>query len=788
MGGGSKPKRRIVDYYMSIHYGVCHGPVDIVREVWIKDELAWSGSVTSPQTLEISEMELFGGDEKEGGVLGRAELLFGESTQVLSNNLARKLVPNARGNEVPGFRDMFSIFFHGTSETTTTDSSLNIAAIAAAISPFAAALYSVASSGGFSSKAGFLWSQNTPYIGGVHVAVTRIPVGLDAGLAHIQHGTDPWDANPAHMVYECYTNADWGLGWPTSLFNISAWNAAAQTLSDEKFGLSMMWAQQSEVEAFVAEILDHIQAVIFEDPATGLLEMKLIRGDYTANDLPVFGPENCQLQKPERRSLEDTTNEIVVTYTNRKTEEEATMSFQDLGNIASQGRVVSETRNYYGIRNRALATRVGARDLRASAYPSFTAEIIADRSAPTALPGSVVMLEWPELGIVQMPCRVMGQNTGKPGSGAIVLTVMEDIFGLSQAEYEEPSGTLWSLPEPVPSPFVFSQVFTLPAPALALGGLDPADPEVHVGYLAQQGDGDVYKFTVTGETINPDGSGGLVDYSNFLQTPVSNILAVMPQEASTVISQDNLGIWYGAVLLEPGAILMLGAGDDTETEIVMLVSKSGSNWTIARGMYDTTPKTWAIGTIIWNVIQNFGGTSPNTLTSDVEYSFWFRPRSIGGLLPLGSAPEVLYTPSVRPHAPFRPVNLRVQGTTGWGLYTFNTMPAQIDLSWANRNRNTEDSVAMLWTEASVPVEAGQTTTVRVTNPVDNSLIFEAPGLTGTTYSLQVADLAAYAATPIRVEAISVRDGIESIQNHARLVDLPYIGYGFHYGEDYGTGV
>ena len=40
-GGGSK--YRVVDYFMSIHYGICHGPVDALLGIYIKERDAWPG-------------------------------------------------------------------------------------------------------------------------------------------------------------------------------------------------------------------------------------------------------------------------------------------------------------------------------------------------------------------------------------------------------------------------------------------------------------------------------------------------------------------------------------------------------------------------------------------------------------------------------------------------------------------------------------------------------------------------------------------------------------------------
>ena len=65
-------------------------------------------------------------------------------------------------------------------------------------------------------------------------------------------------------------------------------------------------------------------------------------------------------------------------------------------------------------------------------------------------------------------------------------------------------------------------------------------------------------------------------------------------------------------------------------------------------------------------------------------------------------------------------------------YMGSEVPTSITVEWSHRNRLTEDTVAMRWTEGSVTPEVGQTTTVRVVDAVDGTLEFEEAGITGTS--------------------------------------------------------
>src|SRR5690606_12901100 len=91
-----------------------------------------------------------------------------------------------------------------------------------------------------------------------------------------------------------------------------------------------------------------------------------------------------------RKLWGETTNEIVVTWTNPASEDEETITYQSLGNIAMQGEVVSEGRNYYGIRNVELANTVAARDIVSASYPLAMATVEVDRRQWDILPGDCV--------------------------------------------------------------------------------------------------------------------------------------------------------------------------------------------------------------------------------------------------------------------------------------------------------------------------------------------------------------------------------------------------------------
>ncbi len=85
--GGLNSAAQVVGfkYFLSMFMGVCRGPVNAVIAIRVGDRLAWSGSHATTGRVAIAKPDLFGGDDKEGGIDGSLDVLFGNETQVLAD-------------------------------------------------------------------------------------------------------------------------------------------------------------------------------------------------------------------------------------------------------------------------------------------------------------------------------------------------------------------------------------------------------------------------------------------------------------------------------------------------------------------------------------------------------------------------------------------------------------------------------------------------------------------------------------------------------------------------------
>jgi len=576
------------------------------------------------------------------------------------------------------------------------------------------------------------------------------------------------DANPANIIYECLTNRTWGMGAPESLLDMDSFSAAQSTLFDERFGLSMMWTRQATIESFVSEVLDHIQATLFVHPRTGKLTLKLIRNDYDPDDLPLLTPSNALLSNLQRKSMGEIISEIQVTYTNPFNEQDETVTAQDLGIISIQGgQPVTDSRNYYGVRNPVLAMTLAQRDLRASAFPLAACEAIVDRTEYALFPGSVVKITWPEYGIEQLTMRVGGVDYGKPGDSQIKVSLLEDVWSYATAEFDVPDETRWTAIDSVPTPIDVSAVITAPYYlAASVPGVDGSEyPEVVAAILSAEAAPDAGTYELYAEEPAIDGTLSWVSQGSRAILGLAALDTALVSEAvSTGVSLTD---FVGPRLPAAAGLMLIGDAEAPESMEICVITAAGGTYSLRRGALDTVPVEWPVGTPVWFFAAdtNLFDTEIRSDGETVEYRLG--TRTAGGTLPAGGAPTLSGTMTDRPWRPNRPANVEVDGVgflaPGGEIDASDNGLDHVVVTWSNRNRLLEDSVVLAWDAASITPEAGQTTTIEVRDAVSGTVLTTASGLTGSTYDLPKA---AFSGSDIGIVRVySERDGFESLQAH-----------------------
>ena len=239
--------------------------------------------------FEIHARQLFGGKHQGGGVEGVVSFKTGKPG---TSSVAQALLAAPAGESV--YPDMCIIDFGGIN-------------------------------GGYITDGSFYWCANSPTPPPVTVLVGRRPAKLRSRLdVDYTYLPNPIgiDANPMEILFELLTdapasiadNTGHGAGISPDLVDQAGWQAVSDVLAGERFGLSYTWTRQSSYRSVVDEVLRHIDAEMYQDPATGLFTVTLARQDYDVGDLLEITPSNADELEFDRQGWRDTVNEVRIKY------------------------------------------------------------------------------------------------------------------------------------------------------------------------------------------------------------------------------------------------------------------------------------------------------------------------------------------------------------------------------------------------------------------------------------------------------------------------------------------
>lgn len=882
-------------YSMGVHMGISRGPVDSLVEIRVGDKTAWplgtltkvgGGTVSTwnestwqltttytpetfavtgapdpiPESVDgvvINAPSLFGGEGKEGGVVGKIDVMMGEATQPVNPRLSSML----GGVLVSAFRGMFTLFYDGViaslnpypkpwkfrvrralegwdgacwypekavislyqplsesgsgSAPTLQNVQVSESVRASRASPSDPWVANIRPNGTLISVdnvmmsgdwQGESWYTAQPVAG---VDYTRVGntftfVGDSPAPGYQQYGISyfgtpieitytverlvlpPGDVpagysnpqisamNPAHIIYECITNRDWGRGLSSSLINEPSFTAAADTLHAEGFGLCLKWAREDTVDAFVQRVLDHIGAALYPEKSTGLITLKLIRADYVASSLPIFTTENgiLSIDDDSESTSHLLTNEIIVKYVNPVTNNDAELRVQNLAGIQATGAINSKTVEYPGLPVGVLAARVGQRDLRVHGTPLRRLKLTMNRNAYDIEPAGVIRVSNTARGIADMVLRV-GKIEDNPDS-TIVVTAVQDVFGLAATAFVNPSIPA-TVPSNDPSPALESDIkeatyydlvrIMTPSELAALTG-----DETYVYLVAARPS----QFAIDFKILTGTSSGGYTDKGAGAWTPCATLTAGIDDSTN----DGNLTSITLPLSLPVGTIALV------DNEILQVVSYDPSTgaFRFVRGCVDTLPAAHSAGALVWFTRLGIG-YDPVRYSEAQIVGGRALTRTGSGTLAVGDASLDTITTVGRSGRPY-PVGLfRIDGVD-YRSGPFNVRPG-FTISWAARNKELQADVVLHQLSPTVTAPVGVTYTLRVRRASDSGLLQTITGITGTSYSYTEASWTGIGkVTGLILDFVSVQNGVESWQNYLVEVNVRDDGWGFDWGNDF----
>lgn len=754
MGGGGKQTIGY-RYYFSLHMGLGRGPVNEIAEIRVGDIPAYQTPVDisgGGQLIYINRPDLFGGEKKEGGIQGPLYVYNGGRTQNLQPQLGTlPSIAASLGGDVPNFRGVVTMWFDG---------------LVCAMNPYPKEwAFRVRR-----STAG--WWNDVPW----YPEKARIIVNSEIGGTI--HGM-----NGAHILYEVNTNPEWGRGMPPELIDENSYIVAANTLCAEGFALCIPWFRQENIKEFIPVVINHIGGVQYVDRETGKLTLRLIRGDYDPDELPLFTPDTglIDIIDDDSSGEETSYNEIIVKGFDPTTKEDISIRVQNLASIQSQGEIISNTIEYKGLPNRDLCSRVALRELKVQ-LPLRKMTVVLDRRGWRIAPGMPFRISYPSKGINDMILRAGECSDGTMTDGKINVKAVQDIFGMPATSFVQPGAGGWSPPnfDAVPPPEHFLYELNWRDYYIRSQQADRDAVDEGTSFIAEMAASppgvstqgfDIATKLSTEADYTLYGTGGFTAYG-FLET------TILPLQTTLVMSEENRVKF--AQEYTTGMVVMI---DDEHIQLVTFDSATGEA-TLKRGVADTIPALHLSGKTIWLVDDEM--VSDNREYQDGEIvNAKALTRTSTGLLDLDAAAEDTLEVNQRVFRPYPPGNVQQDGVS---IYLARGEASEPILTWAHRDRILQQDFPIDHTEASVGPEAGVTYNFRIYDQADPDTLLREINVGAVDTWTYDAALQAEDGNPntVIMEFESVRDGLAS-QFHYRFSVVISGGFGYGWGDNWGGG-
>lgn len=561
--------------------------------------------------------------------------------------------------------------------------------------------------------------------------------------------------NPAHIIYECYTNRDWGRGLDPSRLDLDAFEAAADTLHGEGFGLCIKWARQDTLANFVGAILDHIGAVVFTSRRTGKIVLRLVRDDYDPASLPLFTPNTGLLgiDDSDTGATDKAINEVVVKWRDPRSNEIGQVRAQNLAGIRTHG-VISETTEYLGIPTADLAARIAQRDLTAYSSGIKKLKVRLDRRGRVVEPGGVFRISDPARGISNLVLRA---GRLEDSGGEIVIAGVQDVFGLPATSYVQPELPNWSPPSSLPVPLVYQRAIELPYREL-VRITTPAD----LGYI---GDTNSYLLPLA---VKPASLALALGFDTHTRVGLSGAFEERAGgefvPSATLVGAldylDTTAAITGASALDEVAIGSAALIGDEIVRVDALDVSTGAI-TLGRGCADTVPAQHEAGARIWFIEEAADDSDPTVYISGSIVQARLLTRTSSGVLSLDGATTLSVDMAGRHARPYPPAGLLLNGES----YPA-TLEGDVEVAFAHRDRLLQADQLVDTAEASIGPEPGTTYDLEIYDDGADALAFSQTGITGSPVTISAGNLV----FRNRLLLWAVRDGLRSYQAARRVFE------------------
>lgn len=383
-----------------------------------------------PVELDVDSPSLFGGPQKEGGIRGKMDLYFGTEVQLFSQYIQDRVIEQAV--------EPYAYISPWMSPLAPGDPNPNVDTISAYKNIAYVVFKRTNQDQLHGHDAPFKWGV-TPQLKGVHFVIRRCPDSLGMPATAVIENATGFDgiisyqtiknANAAHCIYELFTNTLWGLKVDPSAMDLVSFQECAQTLFDESLGVSIQETESREAYETIDYFCRHVDAVVIPHPRTGLVTMRLIRGDWETEDLLTVSADNSRELKFTRPSYSNVYTGVKVKWTDStKAFREDVAEWQNQATLEVTNEERRQEIDLLGLTSFYSASVMTGRVGRALTQPFASATFIADRSVFDLMKGDPFILHYADQGIGPFIMRILDINYGSLDDGSIEITAMQDVF------------------------------------------------------------------------------------------------------------------------------------------------------------------------------------------------------------------------------------------------------------------------------------------------------------------------------------------------------------------------
>lgn len=517
------------------------------------------------------------------------------------------------------------------------------------------------------------------------------------------------DYNPAHAIYEIITNKVWGLGKDPSCIDEANFKAVADTLYNEQLGISFTYETSEKISELLQSILDIIGGVLRLNRTTGLLELKLIRGDYTKSDLPIFDYSNIsEITDVSRTALSECINQVTLKYTDWETGDTASYVIQDLGLLQQTGEVNNSDITYKYIHWAETAQKIALRELCDASSQFLGCEITTNSDGRNVNLGDCIVVNFPKFKISNTVFRVNKISYGSSSDLTVKMTLIQDKYDYPTTEaYVPPQGDSGGGSPVIESTTIIRYWDIMETPYYMLYkkyGLATLEERILINPFISKISPLVSKYKASGvEEIKGMYS---VDYGSTFLEADGNIDASLSCVATynvglttTTISYSN---GYGMSKVDNSYFaiinneIMVVANNETLTNTI----------TVGRGCLDTVPQKHPAGSVIYFVKRdNVPIMNEEFVNQDVSIRCY---GAYGSTLDLAQNGEKSISLDVRALKPYNIANIKINDVSFGTDYTSldyrvgNTL--KITFSTRNRMYQIGDEILDWFNDENISLE------------------------------------------------------------------------------------